>query len=363
MTTVTVGMGNTTKEGPQMKCYQDDENQHMWSVITQTYNQAISEGYVTNHSSWTKIGFLPSETASVNTDVWSYGAIQALYIFPTAEIGMEVLSSDNTDDIAAVIHSGISTGGTTTSLISAGENFLTTTAVGDVVILDKSGANPEFGFISAIVSDTELTISEGFSYGGTGSGRAYAILDLSAKVGAQAIEIVYLDGTYTEKREIVLLNGTTVVPTVNLNLFRINSFRVMVAGTNNIPTGNITLRNLADTPVYSYITAGFNRARNIIYTVPANKTLFVTDFNSGYATSGGANKEWARVTTRANIDPTTKFKTHSMFYPFTDTISQNVTVNTQLQIPTKLPAKTDLRVSVITSASGIVIATLRGWLE
>lgn len=330
----------------------------------QTYLQSISEGNVPGHSAWSKIGYLPSLTANVNTDIWSYSATQPVYLFPTVAQQMEVLSSNNTDDIGTVIKSGTSTGGSLTTLVDTGANFTAATAVapGDCVVLDKSGASPEYGYVTS-VSATTLTFANGFSGGGTGSGRAYSVLDESATAGGHAVEAFYLDGSYAEKSEIVILNGTTVVPTVNTNLFRINSFRVIAAGANKVPTGNITIRHLSNTPVYSYITAGFNRARNAMYTVPAGKTLHVTDFNSGYATTGNANKEYARVTTRANVDPSTKFMTDGMFYPFTDTVSQNTTINTQIQCPTMLPGKTDIRVSAIASQSGIIVTTLRGWIE
>jgi len=333
------------------------------ALCTRSYLQAIAEGDITNHTLWSKIGYAPGMTTNVNTDIWSYSLTQPVYIFPTTAMGMEVSSSNNTNDKATVIHSGTSTGGTTTSLISVGENFLTTTTIGDCVVLDKSGTNPEYGFITAIVSDTEITVGGGFSHGGTGSGRSYSIIDETATVGAQVTEVSYLNGSYVEKRELVLLNGTTVVPTVNLDLFRINAFRVIAAGVNKVPSGNLFIRHLSDTPVYSYITAGFNRARNIVYTVPANKTLYVTHFACGYATTGNANKEYGRITTRANVDPSTKFRTDSMFYPYTDSLIQNNTVDFVLDAPTKLPAKTDIKVSIIATATGAAVVTLRGWLE
>lgn len=332
-------------------------------IRTQPYQQAISEGDISGHTPFTKIGYLPSVTAGVDTDVWSYAATQPVYVFPTAPMGMEVVSSNNTGDIGTVIHSGTSTGGTTTSLISAGENFLTTTAAGDVVLLNKSDATSEYGYISAVVSNTEITISNGFNHGGTGSGREYYIIDNSATVGAQVVEINYLDGTYAEKRGMIILNGTTPVPSINLDVFRINTFRVIAAGSNHIPSGNLSLRHLSDTPVYSYITAGYTRARNSVYTVPLGKTLYVTDYNAGFATTGNGNKEYARITTRANIDPTTSFNTDGVFYPFTDTLMQNTTINTVLSTPTKCPQKTDIRITCLTTYTGAAITTLRGWLE
>lgn len=335
---------------------------HQLNVIQKTALYAASEGDLTDRTPWTKIGYLPSFTKDVNTDVWSYGAVQPVYLFPSSDMQMEVTSSSS-DDTGTELHSGTSTGGTTTSLISTGENFLTNTAVGDAIILDKDGALPEFGYITAIVSNEEIQFSGGLSNGGSGIDRDYIILDKSATVGAHAVMVNYLDGDYEERREIIILNGTAVIPTVNTDLFRINSFRVIAAGANAVPSGNLFIRNLSNTPVYSFITAGYNRARNIMYTVPAGKILFVTDFDAGYATSGSPNKEYARITTRANIDPTTKFNTDGLFYPFTDVLAQNVTVPISLEYPTKLPAKTDIKVSEIGSASGVIIVTLRGYLK
>jgi hypothetical protein len=333
-------------------------------VSSMPYLYDIAEGNVADHVRFTKIGYAPSMAANVNTDVWSYSGTQAVYLFPTAAQQMEVTSS-NAADTGTSIFSGTSSGGSTTTLIDATKNFTagTPVAIGDCVILDKSSTTPEYGFVTAVTSATTLTLAGGFSRGGTGSGRAYTIIDESATAGGHAVEIIYLDGAYAEKREIVILNGTSVVATVNTDLFRINTFRIIMAGVNKIPTGNIFLRNLADTPVYSYITAGFNRARNAMYTVPAGKVLYVTDFNGGYATTGNANKEYARITTRANIDPTSGFMTDSIFYPFTDAVCQNTTINTILSIPTKLPAKTDIKLSVVASATGVVVTTIRGWIE
>lgn len=335
-------------------------------LLVKPYGFDIAEGGILSHEPFSKIGYLPSLTKDVNTDVWSYAATQPVYLFPTAEMGMEVTSSNNVDDIGVVIKTGTIERGSETILEDDDVDFTAATAVavGDCVILDKSGASPEYGFVTAVTSAHKLTLAGGFSRGGSAlRGRTYSIVDESAKAGAQVVEIGYLNGSFAEKREIVSLNGTGVVATVGLTLYRINSFRVIAAGANKVPTGNISLRHIDNTPVYSYITAGFNRARNAMYTVPAGKDLFVTDLATGYATSGSPNKEYARVTTRANMDPTTKFKTDGIFYPFTDVLVQNVTVPLELTIPTRIPEKTDIKISAVASASGIIVSSLRGWLE
>jgi hypothetical protein len=159
-----------------------------------------------------------------------------------------------------------------------------------------------------------------------------------------------------------LLNGTTAVATVNTDLFRINSFRVIATGTGNRPVGNLSCRATADTPIYSYISAGFTRARSSYYTVPAGKTLYVVSFTVGYGYSTNQT-HYARIYTRANIDASTGFNTGSIFYPFTEVICANTSQQVTLEIPTKLPAKTDFKTSGIATYSGIAAIALRGWLE
>lgn len=322
----------------------------------------ISEGNLAGHVPWTKIGYNP-DVSTVEEDIWSGGG---KYKF--CQIGgMWKVFSASSSDTGVIIHSGTSVAGSLTTLENIGENFLTTTAIGDCVILDKSGSSPEWGYITAINSDNKITIGNGFSSLGSGSGRSYRIVDQSAHTGAQAVKIEYLKSDYTEASEICIMDGTGVVNTVGQDFFRVNSFRVVAAGidTNqlSIAAGNLTLQADGTGPIYSFITAGFTRARNSAYTVPLGKTLYVTQFTGAYGTAGNANKENARIYTRANIEPATKFRTGNLFYPFTEFAVQNSTVVITYECPTKLPAKTDIKISAIATSSGQISTVLRGWLE
>jgi len=328
-------------------------------VSSMPYTYDIAEGNVANHAPWSKIGYTPTMNTTEN-DLWSLAGV---INFPTAAMGMEVVSSNNVDDIGTQIKSGNSTGGSATTLVDAAANFTAATAVaiGDCVILDRSGASPEYGWVTAVTSATELAIAGGFSSGGSGSGRAYVVLDKSATLGAHAVKIEYLTSTFATKTEIVILNGTTEVPTVNLDLYRINSFRMIAAGTNNRPTGNLSLRNLANTPVYSYITATFTRARNSAYTVPAGKVLYVTEFavSFGYAAN---QTHYARLYTRATQNA--GFRTPGIFYPYTEVVCANSSQLVRLDIPTQLLSGVDIKVSGISSTTtAIATVALRGWLE
>jgi hypothetical protein len=195
---------------------------------------------------------------------------------------MEVASSSATADadIGTILFDATcDTGGTTTTMLDAGVDFTATATAGDYILIDKAGTTPEWGVLTAVANGS-VTFSGGLSSGGSCvTARTYQILDSSAATGAMAVKIEYLDDAFAEKSEIVILNTTTYVDTVNSDLYRINSFRVIACGTKATPTyaavGNITLRGNVTTTTYSYITAGYTRARNVMYTVPAGKTLYI----------------------------------------------------------------------------------------
>lgn len=332
-------------------------------VVAQTYLEQIAEGNVTNHVPWSKVGFNPAITTAME-DIWSAGG---LYVFPTAATAMQVVSSSAGDeDLGTVIHSGAATGaaGSTTTISVAGENFATTTAIGDLVILDKAGTTPEWGYVTAVTSDTVLTCGGGFSSAGTGASRAsYSVIDVSAKTGAHAVRVEYLDATYASASEIAILDGDAPVALTG-SPFRINSFRVISAGTAGTCVGNLTLEATVGGQDYSYITAGYTRARNNAYTVPFGKTLYVNMWQVGAATNNDTKVQTCRVMTKANREGSTGFLTN-VFYPYTEMLITNENSGIFFPIPTKLAAKTDIKVSAIglTGFTGSVTSVLRGWLE
>ena len=329
------------------------------SVVAQDYLLALAEGDITGHQAFKLIGYTPTMTTS-ESDIWSAAGV---YTFPTAAQQMEFLSSDNTADIGTSIFTGTSTGGSTTSLIDTGEDFTagTPVAVGDCVILDKSGTSPEFGYVTAVAANT-LTVGGGFSSGGSGDSRDYIILDYSAYAGAQAVMIGYLTSTFASKREILILNGTTVTTTTNTDIYRVNGMNVIAAGANGKPTGAITLRNLADTPVYAYITAGYTAMRKLTFTVPVSKTLYLTgiNFSYGYSTN---QTHYARLYLRATYEPNLGFKTSGIFFPQAEIVCANTSHHIDLRSPMKFPAGVDIKASGIATYSGVADCAIRGWLE
>ena len=318
------------------------------------YYYQIADSKVPGHITWSKLGFTPAMTTLEN-DVWSYGG---LINFPTSAQQMQVISSNNTDDIGTVIFSGSSSGGSTTTLEDVTKDFTAGTPVdiNDVILLDTT---KEYGFVTSITATT-LTCSGGFSLGGSGAGQDYRIIDSSATIGAQVVAIESLDSSYNTQWEFVILNGTTAVNTVSKDIYRINSLRVIVAGVNKKSTGNLTLRNTAGTTIYSYILAGYTRARNSAYTVPAGYTLYIAQltYSFGYAAN---QTHYSRIYGRATQN--NYFRTDGIFYPFTEVICANTSATINLDFPSKFLEKVDLKVSGISTFLGSSSIALRGWLE
>jgi hypothetical protein len=211
------------------------------SYIANNFLENIAMGrYAPIIIPWSKLGFNPSLTTT-EEDIWSYGGV---YSFPTAATAMEVVSSSSGDeDQGTVLHSGGATDadGSTTTLKVTGENFTATTAVGDLIILDKAGTTPEWGYVTAVTSDTVLTCSGGFSSGGSGASRTtYHVVDVSDNTGVQAVRIQYLDTNWAAKEEIVILDGDAAVDLVG-SPYRINSMRAIAVGSAMGAVGNITL--------------------------------------------------------------------------------------------------------------------------
>lgn len=329
-------------------------------VMNQDYLLALAEGDLQSHAIWSKIGYTPTMTTT-DSDLW--GAAGS-YVFPTAETQTEVVSTDNTQDIGTSIRYGTTTNGTKFALEDTTADFTAATAVevGDCVILDKTLAVPEWGYVTQVFSPTILIIDGGFSERGSAEDREYEIVDKSAYTGAQVVYIEYLDGTYSEKKEIFVLNGTTPVDSANINFFRVNAFRVVAAGSGNKAKGSLAIRHISGSPNYSYILAGYTRARNSIFTVPNGKSIYIVQICAGYGYSTNQT-HYSRLYLRANIEPSTGFRTGSIFHPLAEVICANTSQEINLRSPMRIDEKIDIKTSGISTFSGVATMVLRGWIE
>jgi hypothetical protein len=187
--------------------------------------------------------------------------------------------------------------------------------------------------------------------------------DTSAGTGVWSVRVSYLDNTYAEQTEVVALNGTGVVTTVATNILRVNALRAVTVGSTYKAVGTITIRNLADTPIYRQIGVGYTRGREAIYTVPLGKTLYITSVavSSGYSTVG-KNVRW---TARANLDDVGgTILPVNFFMPYFEIQTQDSTFIREFELPMKIPATVDIKMSAISdSANSVCTVAIRGWLE
>ena len=120
------------------------------------------------------------------------------------------------------------------------------------------------------------------------------------------------------------------------SVLRVNSFRVATTGSSGKPAGNISLTNVGGTVTYSYITAGFTRARNSLYTVPLGKTFYMTSIGASIA-----GTKYARIIGKSSYNPSNDIASTSGIYfmPFQEVIMLNNSIYKQLEIPLKFPEK------------------------
>ena len=346
-------------------------------TCSQDYLQAMAEGDIANHTPWSKIGYAVMP-ATTETDIYSYGGtIPVIPLIATA--ATLKVQSNNAADTGTSIFAGTSSGGTATSLIDATKNFNggTAVAIGDCVILDAGGAVPEWGYVTAVTGNTELAIGGGFSSGGTGASRTYTVIDYSNQAGAHAMLINGLDANYATIREVVIPAYGSAVPgyvATTKSFLRVNSFRMIAAGANAKPTGALALMDSAASPsiVYTYITAGFTRARNSIYTVPHDKTLYITHANVSFGANSANKTEYCRLYLRAaqytSEDGAIVMRTNMtpgvvIWYPYAEVVVANSVLATDFGAPIKIKGSTSLKMSGAASGAGIASVVLRGWME
>jgi hypothetical protein len=138
---------------------------------------------------------------------------------------------------------------------------------------------------------TEDVISQGGLYTPPTVARVHNIVsssasDTSAGVGARTITINGLDSNYSDISEIVTLNGTTLVATVNSYIF-INRMTCTTVGTSETNVGNITATAVTDATISAQIIASGGQSQLGVYQVPLGKTMYLSNFNASARVSGG----------------------------------------------------------------------------
>lgn len=118
-------------------------------------------------------------------------------------------------------------------------------------------------------------------------------LDVVAGIGAQQVEITYLTSPtnptepFKKKTEIVTMNGTTPVPTLAIDIFRIDYVRVSRAGSAGVAIGAVRLQSVGGATTFEQINAGSLDSASLTHYVEKGFGSIITDFTFGCTTTAG----------------------------------------------------------------------------
>jgi hypothetical protein len=186
--------------------------------------------------------------------------------------------------------------------------------------------------------------------------------DTLAGTGAQKVHIHYLDASYVKHEEVISTNGTTPVNTVATNILRINGLHVVQAGTGGTSAGNISLTSVGGATTYGYIEAGYNTARQAIYTIPAGKTGYIKHWQASSGTASGAH--FTEFSLRTTSHYGVLWNGVFIASDSVGTLNNNAVMT--FPIPIEVPATADVKVTAISdsgAANAICNCVIMGWIE
>lgn len=306
----------------------------------------VAKGNVPGHSLVDKFGRNPDiDTASGFEAIWNGGGDYTGFDATVAE-AIEVFSS-SANDAGTLLSSGSATGGSATTLVDSGADFVSDgVAVGDLIINDTL---LDHGIVT-VVAATTLTVGR-MNLGSTNaSGNSYRVVT-PASTGTSAVRLGFLlDSSYTETSEYVILNGVTGVNTTGSYL-RNSRVECLKAGSNRKNVGTITSRQSVTTAnIFAVVPIGYNQTMIAAYTIPNGKqALLLGSF-------GALSK---KVTAFSNVQ--------LMFRALNEEfqVKEELTINSAgssyfyREYPAKkglISEKTDIKVMADASANGTGIA-------
>lgn len=193
---------------------------------------------------------------------------------------------------------------------------------------DVSGAGGVYaGFPTAGTAETARIVSTSAS-------------DTSAGTGARTILLTGLDENWEEQTETLTLNGTTPVDGTLL-WQRIRRIHVATAGSGGANVGTISVTHTTTTAnAFASIAVGRNQSGGAVFTVPANKTGFLTDFSLLLNVSGGSASAACLATIRVR-DFGGVFRTRKIY-----NITASTSIDRHYSSPIRISAKSDIKVTI-----------------
>lgn len=251
------------------------------------FNLELSKGNIDGHSSILKFGENPDiDSASGFETIWDAGGV---YVPPTIP-RIHDMASTSALDTGSLISSGIATSGSLTSLVDTGATFITDgVAAGDLLLNDSL---TEIAVVTAVPTETELTLAGEIRNPWDGTAGTPITTDVyrvvtNGSTGASLVAIDGLDTSILSQSEFVVLNGTINVATVK-TWYR--QFRMRAFGANATKAdGTLTSTAQTDNTITCQLINGNNQSLMAIYTIPNDKTGYLTKFWGALSKKGTAS--------------------------------------------------------------------------
>jgi hypothetical protein len=186
--------------------------------------------------------------------------------------------------------------------------------------------------------------------------------DTSAGTGIWSVRGYYLTTSFVEKTFDVTLNGTAEVNIEATDIYRINRIRPLTMGTGKKAAGNIDIKaRAAGTTIYTRIATGFTKGRQLIYTVPAGKVLFIVKVTGSIG--GTAADKYGRFVLRSTYDNVSD-ALHPWMTAYVESGQSSGFMPLDLPGPLYFPEGSDIAMSCKTLDDNCyVTGSIRGWLE
>ena len=200
-----------------------------------------------------------------------------------------------------------------------------------------------FGFATAVSTSCVSVWENNAAYVVPTVASTMVVSSSSVSDTAVSIQIFGLDASYNRITEVVALNGTSNVTTVN-TYFRINNV-ITTAGT---AVGTVYVKNAGGT-TYAQIAIGNGKTNMSVYTVPAGYTAYLTQFDAFSSTSVTSG---VFATFRGLLTSSTGISNVVLQAPFLNTYS--------ITRPYPIPVleKVDLQLQCKSSGAGLGIGTI-----
>lgn len=176
-----------------------------------------------------------------------------------------------------------------------------------------------------------------------------AVPDVDA--GVKTVAVDYLDENWNEVTVEVALDGTSPVVAVPSGVRRINDFHSLQTGQWSVARGDISLRTtLASSielpwtgqQILGFIEAGGNKDLTAIFTVPANKSVYITSI----VESSSNGDQSIRIT--SNTDPTGRNLIQRNCFLFQSLILLGSQANNSVPVDyLKFPSTADIKISCL----------------